>query len=380
MSNQPIVGLLGPEVGYTDMLDYHIMEKAAKEAAGPKKFNPLRPSSSGQCGRKLAFEFNQFRGNASYSGEVRTAAVNRLLDFGHSVEYHLLKHFQGMEALQVKYKQAVVTFFPLENGQLIEGSIDFVLWSEKHKAVGDVKSKGDKYSSWTKSKWDEDTEKLRRMKTVQTISDTAFWVDDLDAFLEELNDPFFSDNFIQLNGYANTEFLKQRGVDHAFILQYCKNDSRIREVRFRPSRTVYEKVEAKFKSVQRAIDDHQDPMLVPRDYKLGSIRCAFCPFSKECWGPAADARQDFFDTFPNKKWPQNTNRLEEAVGEKLEDLYKDYQELQDASADAEEVEARICSVLNDNKINKVRFENGDIYELKLLKNPRPHFVLRRSKI
>jgi hypothetical protein len=371
--------VLGPPTGYTDLLDDVTSEKVTEEARQPRKWNPLRPSASGHCGRKLAFEFMEYRGFAPTAGEIRKPAVQRLLNLGHSIEYHLLKHFSDYELFQIKYKQQVVTFFPLANGELIEGSVDFVLYCDKWKAIGDVKSKGDKFSSYMASKWDETTHQLQGMKTVVTLSETAFWVEDLSAFLEELNDPFFADNFYQLNGYANTDFMKERGIDHAFIIQYNKNDSRIREVRFKPCEKVFNEVREKFTAVQIAVDDHKDPSLVPRGANLGSIRCAFCPYQKACWGAAADARQDYFDTFPKRNWPKDTSRMGPA-GDTLETLYATYKATQDRAYASEQIEAAICAKLDEAKIKKVRFSDGATYEMKLLKSPREHFVLRRSKV
>ncbi len=372
--------LLGPSVGYTDLLDKALLAKQEEEQKGPRKFMPLRPSSAGQCGRSLAFQYNEYEGNAKYDQEVRTPAIIRLLNFGHSVEWHFLKQLESVPNLQIKYKQQVVTFFKLSHDVMIEGSLDMVVYSEETRGIGDVKSKGDKYSTWTATKWNEDTEKLRSMKSVRPISDTAFWVEDLPAFLDELTDPFLADNFYQLNGYACTDFIKERGIDHGFILQYNKNDSRIREIRFKPSMEVFERVREKFQNVITAVKEHKDPMLVPRDFQLGSMRCAFCPFNRECWGEAANAKQEYFDTFPNKRWPKDTNRMPAEVGARLEELYSDFQHANEAASEREAIEAELCDILNEANVNKVRFANGDIYEMKLLKNPRPHFELRRSKL
>jgi hypothetical protein len=281
-----IPGLLGPPTGYTDILDGYLIEKERKAAEGPRRWNPLRPSASGHCARKLAYEFNEYRGNAKYPGEIKAPSVQRLLSLGHSIEWNILRFCDEVPEWQVKYKQQVLSFFKYSETEWVEGSLDFVLWSPEYKVVGDVKSKGDraaKGKGWGRTKWDDMDDTLAKMSTVQRLSDTAFWVDDLPSFLDELDDPFFADNFIQLNMYANSDFLKERGVDHAFVLQSNKNDSRIREVRFRPSELVYEYVKTKYLSIADAIDRHKDPERVEREYSKSSIRCKYCPFKAMCW-------------------------------------------------------------------------------------------------
>ena len=136
------------------------------------------------------------------------------------------------DLFQVKYQQQTLGFFNIESGdakidQFIEGSNDLCIISKQHgwNAVVDVKSKGDKFSSSYKSKWAEDDAKYSSMKTVTVIGKSAYWVEDLEAFLEELNDPFFSANFLQLNLYANSSFMLERRIDHGVILQYSKNNS-----------------------------------------------------------------------------------------------------------------------------------------------------------
>lgn len=280
--------LLGPPCGYTDILDDAITRKLEREATAARAAMPLRPSSAGHCTRKLAFELAEYRGLAKYPVELRSPAIDRLLALGHSIEWHLLQQMRIIDLFKVRYTQQVVSFFKLNEKEWLEGSIDMVVWSEQWKAVGDVKSKGDKFANYYSSKWEKDTDKLASMESVTQISPTAFWVEDLDAFLEELDDPFFADNFYQLNLYANSEFLKERNVDHAFILQYNKNDSRIREVRFKPSTTVFEKVRAKFLTIIDAVDVQKDPLKAPRDYESrSSFRCKYCAYKTPCWADGA---------------------------------------------------------------------------------------------
>lgn len=282
--------ILGPALGYTDMLDEATTAKALKELSKRDK-SPIRPSASGQCTRELYHGLMEFHGKASYPKEVLEPSKYRIFSLGHSIEYHLIKEFALLkDSLDIRYKQQTLSFEWLEAkanpkmSQWLEGSLDLVFWSEKYKCVADVKSKGDYYDfKARKDKWAADNDKLGRMASVEKISKTAFWVEDLAAFLEELKDPFFEANFLQLNLYANSQFLKERGIDHASIIQYAKKNSLLREIRFKPSREVYEKVIKKFQTALDAAAEG-DPTKAPQDHEQGSPKCNYCPYKLACWG------------------------------------------------------------------------------------------------
>ncbi len=370
----------GPPIGYVDMLDLAINKKVEEDAKKPSLSNPIRPSSAGKCGREKAYEFMEYRGLAKYDKELMTPELYRIFDLGHGVEYSLLKQFNLVEAFRVKYKQQVLTFYPISETETIEGSIDVVFLSPKWKCVADVKSKKDKFSAYYASKWDEDGEKLKALPSVQVITENAFWVEDLPKFLEELNDPFFRANFVQLNMYAVNPFITERGIDHAAIIQYNKNDSRLREVRFRPSMDLYLQQQAKDQAIAKAIDLHQDPELIPKDHTLGSVKCAFCSFKKQCWGEESNAMKEFFKQLPDKKfWPKDTNRLGD-VGYSIEEFFEARAPHEQSTVLLQEQEDKIIKYLLDNELTKIRLSNGEIYELKHLKSPHPHFELRRGKL
>lgn len=379
--------MLGPDVGYVDVLN-HLTEEASKKAAEEGKYfnkTPLRPSAAGKCTRELAYELMEFHKLASYPKEAQKAELTRLFDLGHSIEYHLLKQMQQYmgEIFQVRYKQQSLSFAKLDAvshpdmSQWLEGSIDLVLWSEKFKCVADVKSKKVKYSSYRADDWEEYNDKLQMMRSTKEISKSAFWVEDLEAFLLELNDAFFAANFLQLNLYACNPFLKERGIDHAAIFQYAKNDSRLREIRFKPSQKVHDMIVAKMQTALNAVDQ-LDLELAPKDFNIGSIKCAFCNYKKNCW-PEDDALKLFFKTLPAKRWPKDTSRLD-LVGEELEALYDGYKIAVAASDSVGTFEEAILNVCSKHKIDKLRFSDGAIYEVKLLKSPREHLELRKSKL
>jgi hypothetical protein len=372
-------GLLGPELAYVDILNQGTQEHMDDEANSVSDFHPIRPSSSGNCTRELAYSLAEYTGLRKYQKNAESPESHRLLNLGGYIERHLISMFERFASVfKIRYKQQTVEFYRLEAkdnpelSHLVEGSLDLVMWSKKYRGVLDVKSKKDRFSAAYASNWDETTDKLKTMKTVQTISDQAFWVEDLPAFLKELRDPFFEANFSQLNGYACTKFLRDRGVDHGAIIQYCKNDSRIREIRFKPSEELFLKVKQKFQTAIDAVAAG-NPEQAPQDHILGSLKCAWCRYSKECWG-TADSRKAFYSTLPKKQWPTDLARL--PSGQALEAEFARFENAQAQEKEAEAAEQEILKDLVARKVTKIRMENGHVYEVKMLKDgPK----LRRSK-
>lgn len=384
--------ILGPEVGYVDLLNYATEEFIKQDALKVNDRYPLRPSSSGKCTRELAFELMEYTGQAKYDKELITPEMHRIFALGHSVEYHIIKQLEAHagEFFKVRYKQQMLSFFKVEAptmpdlSRIIEGSIDACFISKDHKAVIDFKSKKDKFDAAFKSEWDKKTEQLSQMQTVTPIGDSgaAFWVEDLEAFLDELNDPFFAANFLQLNLYANSDFLIERGIDHGAIIQICKNDSRLREVRFKPHRGLYEAVKTKFERSLKAAESG-NVELAPRDFVLGSVKCAFCPYKRECWkddGDGTDPLKAFFKTLPAKGWPQDVSRLDGATASRLTELYSEFKQTEEATEGKEVLEKKIIEQMINQGVRKIRFDDGRIYELKHYKSPRPRIELKRSKI
>lgn len=376
----------GPAVGYTDLLDYEITQKLLTEEddrkTGKKRWHPLRPSASGYCGRRLAYDLMEYRGHAYYPKELKDPKMYRLLELGHSVEYSALRNFELIKkSVGLRYKQQTLTFFELERGiegqptELIEGSCDAVFWNEQWKCVMDVKSQKDGWSDRRSSRWQETLTKYTRMRSLTKISETAWYADDVEAFLKELGDDFLADNIHQLNLYACSDFLRQRGIDHAVIYKYNKNTSEHYELRFRPSLPLYERLQKKYNFIAKSVDA-KEPEKVERDSVLGSMRCAFCPYNKECWGP--DAKKAWYRTLPAKDWPLNVGELGEDA-DLIEKSLLDYEKLSDNEKLTITAEAEIIKLLVKNDARRIRTRNGEVYEVKFLKSPRPHFELRRSK-
>lgn len=370
--------MLGPEVGYTDLLDLAIHEKLEKESkeAG---YNPIRPSGAGYCARRLGYALDEFRGNSSYPKEIRSPATYRLLELGNAVEFSALKNFQILKVFSLKYKQQALLFEPVARGiegmerELLVGTCDFVLWSAKYKAIGDVKSRKDAFSAAYKTRWDEELDKFAHMASLQQLSETAFYADNLEELIEELGDDLLVDNLYQLNLYATSDFMAKIGVDHAFIYRYNKNDSRHLEIRFRPSQRAKEYVEAKFNNISVNVDKGQVEA-IEKEYLLGGIHCAFCPYSKQCWGND-DALREYFNTFPKKDWPKDVPE-----GDKIAKAFEVYEKTLHMADLTETFEQEILTEMTARELRKIRLPNGHVYETKYLKSPQPHVELRRSKV
>lgn len=381
--------ILGPSMGYIEMLNAFTQEVSEDKDKEFAKYNPLRPSSAGKCTRELGNEFARYRGYKEYRKTPNTPETHRLLNFGNPIENHLISEMRDAfkkapVPVSIKYRQQTLSFFRLGDGTLIEGNIDLTLISEKFKCVIDIKSKKDKFSAWYKTSWEELSDKMFKMKSVQRFGEETYWVEDLDAFILELNDAFFAANFYQLNMYFFDEgkFLRERGVDHAAIIQYNKNDSRIREIRFKPSQSLYDRVKSKFLSVQEVVDRDKNADALPQDYALGSAKCAFCDFNKDCY-PEDNALKLHFKTYPHKRWSKDLDRLPQKDAQALDALFDKYVDLSSKASELDSLELQIVQIMNKVKVNKIKLEDGKVYEVKRLKSGGvaggPREVIRRSK-
>lgn len=311
--------ILGPSVGITDLINHAVVEQAEKEELklknGLAEKSPFRPSSAGECERALAYKGMEYLGKAYYDKKVPDANVQLIFALGHSIEAMLLKVFEKIEYFNVKYTQQVLSFFPLKSGdvkldQLVEGSNDLCMVGtfENWRGIVDIKSKATGIGSYKRTKWEELDDKLKKMKSVQVISSTSYWVESPEAFIKELNDPFMAMNVWQLNLYAMSEFMRDRGFDFCSLLYFSKDNSMLREIRFKPSINMYMKVEARFQTAAQAAAKG-NPLEAKQEFLLGSIKCAYCPYVKPCWGIDEQAAlKEAYKNNPKKVWPLDLDR------------------------------------------------------------------------
>lgn len=371
--------ILGPEVSFIDLIDHGIAEEQNTQAEARKdgiKSFPLRPSSAGHCSRKLALELEEYRGIRFHNKPLLEPHIVRLFALGHKVEDAVINSLVRYSGFDIRYRQQVVDMFRLETGELIEGSIDLVLMKGQYKAVADVKSKKDKWSAGFKSGWDELQDNFTNFSSLVQISDTGFYADDLQMLIDELDNDFMTDNLYQLNLYANTQFCKERGINFCSLLYYSKNDSRMFELRFRPSEEVFLNTQKKYNAIARAVRDRTvDEMEC--EFPIGTMRHSFCDCHKMKPYLPDDPTSYFFASLPPKKWPTDSNRFKnKSELEKQYDIYKAGLKEVEKKEKAEE---KIIQILLDEKKQKVRFSDGSIYEAKFLKT-KDKFELRRSKL
>lgn len=376
----------GPQYGLNEIIDAFTQETIASR--NENKYNPIRPSGAGKCERELGYEFMEFRGLANFSKEQNSSSVHRLLNLGHHVERHVIDEIyqsfkQSTKKISIKYKQQTLSFFRLPDGSWLEGSMDLAIESEDWKIAVDVKSKGDKYSQFYKSSWDEFCEKLIGTGFAVKFGNDAVFITDLEKFIDTESDVWFNNNLYQLNFYLGSDFLKQRGYELGAIVQYNKNDSRMREVRFKFNQAIFDRVKDKFNNVVSIVDRDKSAENLNKDYTLGSSKCGFCPFRKQCW-PENDALKDYFATLPPKSWPKDLDRLPNDVQTILKPLFEEYLQMQNVPGLLENLEEKLVATLVKNKVFKIRLNDSHIYRVKRLKSGGPgggeRYVLRRDKL
>jgi hypothetical protein len=357
----------GPERSYATLMDDVLIEKAKQQ----KPYFPLRPSSAGTCARRLAHDLMGYEGKGELIKEYRKPSVERLLNFGHYVEEQVAAELKQIPGMGVRFQQQVVDFFKLDNGHNIEGSTDFVMWSEETRGILDAKSMGDRWHAAFASKWEGMMAGYSKMSTLEQFDNNAWWAPDAAAFLRELGteDSLYK-NIMQVNGYACTPFLQQRGVDHGGILRYNKNNSQLMEIRFAPSMELFEEIRTKFNKVTAAVAENA-PEKVAKERVLGEMDCAYCPYKAKCW-PAAGKR-DFYKG-DGKRWATKVSELEE--GAALEAHFVELERLEKASADLTRTQTAIIVLIEGHNQHKVKRANGEVWEVKQLAKSAE---LRRSK-
>lgn len=369
--------ILGPEFSYISALDMALLEKYQDESK-VRLYNPLRPSSAGKCELALAHEYHQFHGLEPVFIEERDPSVIRLLSLGHSVEWHVinqLKEIEKMFGLSAKYKQQSVSILTLDDGTIIEGNLDLCLVGPDSKGIVDVKSSKERFSKAYGSSVDDLVEKFDNFSSLVKIDKYGWYAENAVALVDELGDDFKVANILQLNLYALSDFIKERNFDHCSLLYYFKNSSRMLELRFKPSEELKERVRQKFNRVHNSLGKLET--IEPGCF-IGSFQYMFCPYCPRRYGDD-NPKKAFYKNQPKKTWPVDSYAIPESR-EIIESKFEEFIKLQKAGEKKEELERSIARLLYDQQIQKIRLPTGEIYEMKLLKSPKEHFELRRSKL
>lgn len=366
--------MVPPTYSVVEQLDKKLLadEKASQEEQG---YYPLRPSSAGKCSRRLAHELAAYTGQGKAKHEQRKPSILRLLGFGHSVEWHVLRLLERVPGLKVKHKQQVVGLFNLPSGRLVEGSIDCTLEHGTWKAVADVKSVGDRYSSWNSSKWDDILYKLRNMKTVGEFAQDSFYILDIEEFFDELGEDSLRDNIMQVNSYCLSDFAKARGFDeNGLIVRYNKNNSRMMEIHFKANEKVFNHLHDRYGLIEAAVKVGRIGD-VPRDFVLGSMACTYCPYITNCYPNVTNKER--FQGFPAKQWASRIGELSNA--DKLRELFGPYLHATAIGESAKNLEKQILLEMQHSDVVKLKIDDGTVWEAKTLQSPKPHQELRRGK-
>lgn len=376
----------GPQVGLNQLIDafaVQVIEDRAK-----KKYTPLRPSNAGACEMEMGLDYMEYRGYAAYQPEIKDPATARLLNLGHSIETHANWEMRDAFAkspkeIRIKYKQQAVDICTLHDGTLMEGHLDLWIETDEWRGIADWKSKKDKYSSFYSSSWDEFIEGLCKTGHAKDMGSWAY-ITDLKAFLEQSRDVFFNKNLYQLNMYGISDFAQKRKIDFCSVMQYNKNDSRIREIRFTPDKRV-DRTEV-FKRVALTVDTTRSVEGLTKEHMLGSLGCAFCKHRKVCWEDH-DAMKLYFKTLPPKAWAKDLDRLSQDVQDQLPHLIDGFEKVEALVEQAQDLEEKAVKLLDREKVYKVRLRAGTpeerVYQVRDLKTGGvangPRRVLRRSK-
>ena len=379
--------ILGPDVGLTDLLDAAVLAKQEEEHGQPQRFLPLRPSASGYCARKLAYDYSAYHGLSEKVQEVKKAHTIRLLDLGHHIEKAALDQLYRAGMFKLKYKQQSLHFTTLESyttddgkeipGTHIEGSPDVVIeYPDGSIGLYDVKSKNTKFSSWRDNTWEESLWQLSHMSSVVPISETAFWIPNIEAFFDENHDESLQQNITQCNFYALNPFMQQRGVTFGGILRYAKNDSQIVEIRFALSQKRYDYVLNKFKLIH---ENAATPEKVPKEMMLGSMACAYCPYAARCW-PEINTKKEHYKNQPAKEWATDVERLPADVATELDELQAKFDEAEKESNRLDKIKEKMLLLMKQVDKTKIKTTNGQVFEAKYLASPKPHYDVRKSKV
>ncbi len=378
----------GPTKGLTDILDERIVESLAKRTS---KWFPLRPSNAGKCARALAYDLMDYRGFDKYDVRRIEPALDRLFSLGNSVEWHVLRYFgdhckEDMRMLKNQQRVMLFQLKPIKSGdpedkagRWVEGAVDAYFYSPEWRGLIDVKSQKDRHDSAFKTKWDWSTGKYDELESLEKISETAWYAEDLEAFLEEVNDIWLADNFWQLNAYCfDIGYFKAKKLDFGSIIKYNKNDSRMYEIRFKPSKKMFDRLQVKYNAIQQAVAKKK-PELVRKEYTFGSMRCSFCPYSERCHGKPG-ALQAWYKTLPAKRWPVDLDKLDGGQG--IEDMCQKFLTLSRNEEFKKKLEQDIVLAVSEQKhrgkpVLKIRLTSGEIFDIKVLKNST---VLRRGKL
>lgn len=379
-------GVPGPPP-LADLLDIGIEDEIRKEDEerlnGKSARFPLSPSQFGGCARALAISLAEFTGLGFYPNIPLDARAKRRFTRGYDIEYSLGKQFKKYIPIAQGFEQQYIEMAVTPDGRyIIGGSLDKLFMSENHMIV-DIKSKATYYSSYMSDSFEETFDDIRRMPGVKEFGERAFFIENIEEFYDKFpKDDFISRYFLQLNAYSASDWANKFrsnlfpgiiGVNLCALAFENKNNHIMAELRWKPSRNLYDYAIKRMQDIyQWVVIDKKDPASYRPDYTLGSIACRLCSRKEVCW---ADTRHPYKG--PKKKWAKDTHKLPNFS--QVEKEYEAYKKVLPTINEFDILENRLIQEIYNSGHDKVKFSDGCVYEIKELKSPQRHLVLRRSK-
>lgn len=370
-----------------DLLDVGIQDEIEREEKERLKGKigrfPLSPSQFGACGRLLAMNLAETVGKGMFPLELLDPRAKRRFQRGYDIEYSLIKQLKKYVPISQGFGQQYLAMDLTPDGKyVIGGSLDTLFITEEHLVV-DIKSKADYWSNSHTGAFEALFSDIRNKPGVVEFGERSFFIEDIEAFYATFpKDDFISGYFLQLNSYGACDWANEFrsnlfpgvvGVSAVALLFENKNSHIMAELRWKPSRALYEMAIQKMKDIyQWVVIDEKPADKYRPDFTLGSLRCRLCPRKAACWG---DTRHPY--NGPKKKWAVDTHALSNNAD--LEKFYLEYKNVLTQDDENKKIEQELIKAFVESGEQKIRFPDGAIYEVKELKTPKPHFVLRRSK-
>jgi hypothetical protein len=329
---------------------------------------PLSPSGIGKCALKLARDLSHYLGVADYprAPESRTAKLQRVFARGNLLEKALIQDIEKYTPIKLKQTQQRVHLFDLNylgQVQAIEGDVDGLAIFRDHgaKILIDFKSKGAYYSAGFNDSISQFFENLRESGQVEELGHNCYLIKDVYELFQilPLND-FFVDYLHQLNSYAFSDWFSRVGVDGVALYYENKNTCQNYEVRWVPSKKLFEYAKRKFQYVYSTVLE-QGPEAVEREFDVGSSRCRLCDYNTMCNGK--------YETKPT-----GTN-----YGTIDKELESQFRQAVIDGLKKDKLEQTILMEMEKKGLTHFSMNDGIVYERRFYKSPKPHYELRLSK-
>lgn len=210
-----------------------ILSGITEEEKDKERTSPLRMSSSGKCGRQIAYQYHGFKSEPLPS---RSIMVFRL---GHTIE-------SEVKALIEKYCSHLDITYPKDTisyeieGKTITGHVDGFIGTD---TVLEVKS----------------------------INGMRFKMLDREGIPKDYK-------------AQATSYMKATGRTKTLFIFYCKDTSHLREMYYQYNPSEFIEIENRFSSVVQSTKEN----LPAREYeplKSGQLpwQCSYCSYNKYCW-------------------------------------------------------------------------------------------------